>query len=211
MKLNTRNMSKARQVETTYVISTGEDYINTTEDMRDVANHDFTVSLWSPVDITIELIEYQRDILKPAGRNRLDGFVESAKALIGIEALINAYADGEVSLILITSPNGAASKVVIDGLARYEHTEDLSDDLMDVVTNIVLEATDEFIRVRMSNHWLDDSPVQVPIPGGPRKLVGIDRVFFRESILKSEAIHKFCDLVAEAVFTVFDEIESMND
>lgn len=210
MKLNTRN-TKARLVETAYVVSSDEDYINTTEDMREVAEHDFTVSPWSPVDITVELVEYQRDILKPSGRNRLDGFVESAKALIGIEALINAYADGEVSLILITSPNGAASKVVIDGLARYEHTEDLSDDLMDVVTNIVLEATDEFIRVRMSNHWLNDSPVQVPIPGGPRKLTGLDRISFTEAVSKTEAIRKFCELVTEAVFTVFDEIESMND
>lgn len=191
-------------VSTRYAFSATEGCINATTDMiGDVSEHDFSQGLWSPVDIAIDLIEYQK--------NSFCELVEAAKVVIGIEALINAYSDGEVSLILLTNPNGVASKVVIKGLTQYECPEDLSDTLMEVVANIILEATDEFIRVRKNNHWLDDSPVQVPIPGGPRKLVGLERISFRESILASEEIREFVDLVAEAVFTVFDEIESMND
>jgi hypothetical protein len=202
MKLN-RN-KHMDLVSTKYAVSTTEGCINATTDMiGDASEHDFSQGLWSPIEITIDLIEYHKNVSH--------GFVEAAKAVIGIEALINAYSDGDVSLILITTPTGVASKVVINDIAKYECRENLSDMLMEVVANIILEATDEFIRVRMSDHWLNDSPIQIPVPGGPRKLVGVDRVSFRESILESEEIREFCDIVAEAVFTVFDEIEPMND
>lgn len=191
-------------VSTKYAISTTEGCINATTDMiDDISQHDFTQGLWSPVDIAIDLIEYHK--------NLSNGFVEAAKAVIGIESLINAYSNGDVSLILITTPTGVASKVVINDIARYECREDLSDTLMEVVANIILETTDEFIRVRMSNHWLNDSPIQVPIPGGPRKLVGVGRVSFRESIMKSEEIREFVDFTADAIFTLIDEIKSMNE
>jgi len=184
---------------TRYAIKATEGCINTTTDMNDdISQHDFDKWPWSPVDIAIDLIEYHKDLSH--------GFVEAAKAVIGIEALLNAYVDGDVSLILLATPNGVASKVVIRELSRYECLEDLSDTLMEVASNIILEATDEFIRVRMNNHWLNDSPVQVPISGGPRKLVGVERISCRDSILASEEIREFVDLVAEAVFTLIDEI-----
>lgn len=202
MKLNQNNPVNC--VYTKYAISTTKGCINETTDMiGDISQHDFDECPWSPVDITIDLIEYHEDL-------SVYGLVEAARVVIGIEALINAYADGDVSLTLLTTPNGVASKVVIDDLFRYNR-EYLSDALMRVVSNIILEATDEFIRVRINNPWLNDSPVSFPIPGGPRKLVGVDRVSFQKSIRASKEIREFCDIVTEAVFTVFDEIEPMND
>ena len=210
MKLN-ENKRHTDFVRTEYAISATEGCINVTSDMAgDVALHDFGEAPFSAVEIAVDLVEYHQNVFHERTTcDRLDGFVEAARAVIGIEALINAHADGEVSLILLTTPNGVASKVVINNLTYYECPDDLADELMKVAANIILEATDEFIRVRLSNHWLVDSPV--PIPGSPKKLVGINRVYFHESIMEHEEIREFCELAAEAVFTVLEEIDAMND
>lgn len=198
-------------VRTEYSFSATEGCINVTSDMvGDVSQHDFGECPWSAVEIAIDIAEYHQNVFhERKSCDKLEGFVEAAKVIIGIEALINAYADGQVSLTLLTNPNGAASKVVISGVTRYECPDDLADNLMEVVANIILEATDEFIRVRMSNPWSEASPV--PIPGSPKKLVGLERVSFRELIVEHSEIREFCELAAEAVFTVLEEIDAMND
>ena len=210
MKLN-ENKRPVDFVRTEYAISATEGCINVTPDMAgDISQHDFGECPWSAVEIAVDLVEYHQNVFhERTTLNRLEGFVEAAREVVGIEALINAYADGEVSMILLTTPNGVASKVIINNLAYYECPDDLADELMKVVANIILGATDEFIRVRLSNHWLVDSPV--PIPGSPKKLVGINRVYFHESIMEHEEIREFCELAAEAVFTVLEEIDAMND
>lgn len=200
MKLNT---TKTRPlVSTTYTFEASKENINVTTSMSgDIREVDFNDGYWEPVDTVIELVEIQQCTI-----NKQKTLVETAGCTIGIDTMIMARDDGSIEVKLRTTPTGAAPDVILR-VEHYEYLDVLTDDLCEVVADIILAATDKFIATRISDPWAVRS--NLPIPGSPTPLVGWDRKTFREKAIGDEGIKTFCEYTAIAVFTIINTAKGL--